>query len=435
MSISTRPRQINQHKQVQINKIAPDLTQATSPPSLTILCSRYWPDRHGGVEQRMGHVSQAFARQGFDVEVLTGNRTEAPSVEIIEPGLNVRRFDPPQLGRLWRWQELPHLRWWGRVIDCWAKPGLIWAADPIMAAAAIFHQRGDDLIFNPAGCVAGMRESWRRNPHVISMHRPRRLIWLDRFAYRHAKRVVVSSQNLKRQYERFYGRRDGDIYVTPHGVQSPVKPLGKTLSRLRLGIPQDALVTGFVGRLDPCKGLGFLFESIRRMNLTEHDRLLLVGDGPDRERLQALARRLGLMDHIIWTGAMPDPSSAYAAMDVLVLPSVYEAFGLVFLEAMSHGLPVIGRRGDDQSVFTAADEIIDDGSTGLLTHPTDPADLAAKLRQLRDNPAWRQTLGRRARDHARLRPWSRVVEDYITQLDLPRPRQTANALAPRAKAA
>ena len=398
-------------------------------PSVTLLCARFWPDRHGGVEQRMWHVSRTMARQGIGVEVLTENRTQALESEQIELNLTVRRLDPMQPGWAWRWREIPRLMWWSRAIQCWVKQGLIWATDPIMAVATILAGRREDLVFNPAGCVAGMRHISQIHPDVVTMRRPRRLMWLDRVAYRHAPRVILSSHNLERQYERFYGRASGAVHVVPHGTQSPMTTPSRGGARRRWDIGHDAFVVGFLGRMDPCKAVDHLLRSVSNGDLKHNDRLLLVGDGSDCPRLEAVANQLGLAEKIIWTGALTDPAEAYAAMDVLVLPSVYEAFGLVLLEAMAHGIPVIARRGDDQTVFTAADEIIQDGFTGVIADSTDIVDLSAIIRMLQADRPWRQAMGQRARQAAFARSWDRVVDDYRELLDLPNVPATNRAQA------
>ena len=402
-------------------------------PRITLLCARFWPDRHGGVEQRMWHVSREMANHGLCVEVVTENRTDAPDYEAIQPNLTVRRLDPMQPGWAWRWPQIPRLRWWLRAIQCRVKPGLIWATEPIVAAAAVLAGRGCDLVFNPAGCVAAMRHVGRVHPEAVTMRRPVSLAWLDRYAYRHAQQTVVSSHNVKRQFERFYGQPGGALSVVGHGTPLPGPTPSRTRARWNWGIHHAAFVTGFVGRLDPCKSVDFLLQAATRLDLKSHDRLLLVGDGPDRRRLNPIVQRLGLSQKVIWTGDLIDPSAAYAAMDVLVLPSVYEAFGLVVLEAMAHRVPVIARRGDDQTVFTAADELIQDGYTGLISDPQDAADLAAKIAMLRGNRPWREALGQRAHQAAAARPWKAVVDDYVQLLNL-HPQKIATATR-RARAA
>jgi glycosyltransferase involved in cell wall biosynthesis len=172
-------------------------------------------------------------------------------------------------------------------------------------------------------------------------------------------------------------------------------------------------VIGFVGRLDPVKGVDYLFAAAGAMGLESSDRVLIIGDGPDEARLRAAASRHGVAEHVVWAGRISEPHLVLPAMDVLVLPSVYEAFGNVLLEAMASGIPVIGRDADAVRAFTASREIIEDGSTGFITDSTNPRSLADKLQWLRSHPAERVEMGRRGRARAEGRSWSAVVDDYM----------------------
>jgi len=379
--------------------------------TINLLCTRYWPDRHGGVEQCMWHTSRAWAQAGCHVKVITENRTASPGRQTIAPNLTVRRLKPMQPGRLWRWPHWLRLGWWYRAIRQHAPTGVIWATDPIMATAVILARRSHDLVFNPAGCAGAMNHVAQMHHHVTTMRCPRGLIQMDRFAYKHAHHVVVSSDNVRRQLARFYGPIRSTVHVVPFGVQPPVAIPDTANARSRWGLGSREYVIGFVGRLDPCKGLDFLFKAVAKMDCPY--RLLIVGDGPDRQYLRGLAHRIGISHNIVWVGQMSDPSQAYAAMDVLVLPSVYEAFGNVLLEAMAGGVPVVGRAGDDQTVFTAMLQIINPGTTGLICDPHDPTDLAMKLSWLAQHPQARQKMGQMAKSTTHAQPWSAVAEQYI----------------------
>ena len=379
---------------------------------ITLLCARYWPDRHGGVEQRLSHISREIARAGQRVCVLTENRTGSPSWEMLGPSLSVRRLDRLDPGPMWRWIEWPRLRWWYRAVRRWADPGVVWATDSVMAAAALLAGRGRDLVYNPAACIEGMRRVGALYPHVTTMNQPRRLRWLDRWAYRHAPRVVVSSGNLASQFSRYYGDRSG-VHVVPHGVELPGARVDPIAARRSWGIDPGAFVVGFVGRLDPCKGLDFLFQAVSRARVRNRVKVLIVGEGSDRARLETVAASCGVGDQIVWTGAVHQPDRAYAAMDCLVLASVYEAFGNVLLEAMAHGVVTIGRAGDDDSVMTSSIEIIDHGVTGVVVDPHDEIDLARALDRLADDRELTRRLGVNACRAVSGRSWRHVAWDYL----------------------
>lgn len=382
-----------------------------SRPHLTILCARFWPERYGGVEERIWNVSRRFARRGCDIEVLTENRLGIAPEESAAPGITVIRFPPYVAGKLWRWMYLSQAFWWRRTLLARPPKGIVWATDPTMALGAILAGYRRRLIFNPADCSAGIAHIQRQYPHITTLDVTRLLTWIDRIAYRLARAVMVSSQNVRSQYARFYGRRDG-IHVCPHGVDVPDDLADRRTARERFGLPNDGFVVGFVGRLDPCKGIEYLLEAVSLARFGPDDRVLIIGAGPDEARLRTIADRFGIAPHVVWAGRVNEPRLVYAAIDVLVLPSLFEAFGLVLPEAMAAGLPVLGRAADGERVFTAAAEIIDDGVTGFVTGSHDPSSLAEKLRWLADHPDERARMGRAARERAARRSWEQLVDEY-----------------------
>jgi glycosyltransferase involved in cell wall biosynthesis len=378
---------------------------------ICFLCSRFRPEQYGGVEERLWQVTTEMVRQGHQVEVLTENRSGAPAEEELVPGLRVRRFEPFHPGRQWRWYFLAQTLWWFRRLRAHRPTGFVWATDPTMAVAAIAAGYRRSLIYNPASCAAGVSHIGRQHPQASSLHVPRLLERLDRLACRWARAIVVSSENVKAQFDRFYGTRD-NMHVIPYAIgEVPLRP-PQADARRTFGVSLAGFVIGFVGRLDPCKGLEFLFAGARQCGLGPDDRIVIVGSGSDQGRLRQLVEAEGLGAHVVWAGHVADTSAVYPAFDVLVLPSFYEAFGLVMLEAMSAGVPVIGRASDGHSVFTAASEVVSHGTTGFVTRSDDPAELAVHLQWLRTHPADRAAMGERARQAATSRTWRDVVSDY-----------------------
>ncbi len=132
------------------------------------------------------------------------------------------------------------------------------------------------------------------------------------------------------------------------------------LTRNDLGIPSDAFVVGFIGRLVPQKNLSVLIDALA----TRPDMVgVLVGDGPLRETLR---RDIAIRDakNIYMLGSIPDASRAMTAFDVFCLPSLWEGLGLVLVEAMLQGVPIVA------STCGAIPEVLGGGSCGLLCAPT-----------------------------------------------------------------
>ncbi|HEX8912785.1 MAG TPA: glycosyltransferase [Humisphaera sp.] len=163
------------------------------------------------------------------------------------------------------------------------------------------------------------------------------------------------------------------------------------------------LRVGFLGRLDPVKRVPDLLAAVAG----EPDlRLDLFGDGADRSRVEREVDRLGLRPVVMLRGTVAGPRDALAATDVLVLPSEAEGFGLVLIEAMAAGVPVVA------TDVPGVRDVVAAGRTGLLVRPGDPAALRAAIRQAAD-PAWRRRVIPAARaDVAARFGWPAVLAAY-----------------------
>jgi L-malate glycosyltransferase len=201
------------------------------------------------------------------------------------------------------------------------------------------------------------------------------------------------------------------VRVITYGVRAPEGLAADEITALRhqLGIEADHLVVGTVCRLfDDHKRVSDLIRAIDLLHPEHPDvHLLVVGDGPDAERLRAQAQQTSLPTHYHFVGEQIPADPYYALMDIFAIASAREAFGLVAAEAMRAGLPVVA-----SNVGGLAD-IVQHHTTGLLTPPKDPATLAAHLAQLLDNPDLRTQMGTAGRRHAHQHY---TAERYIRQI-------------------
>ncbi len=167
--------------------------------------------------------------------------------------------------------------------------------------------------------------------------------------------------------------------------------------------PDDPVVLLAVGRAVEKKGFTGLIDALARLPADLHWRLVHVGGGPLMRRLREQARAAGIDDRVVWTGAQPQEAvlSRYREADLFVLPCRVAADGdrdglpNVLMEAQSQGLACLSTR------VSAIPELIDDGETGLLVPPDDPAALAAALRRLIGDPPLRDRLGRAGQERTR----------------------------------
>jgi glycosyltransferase involved in cell wall biosynthesis len=282
---------------------------------------------------------------------------------------------------------------------------------------------------NPAA-LAGFRQRLRgARPDVLHLHLEYStligaLAWLSLPAPRPILVASVANDPYRqRAFHRWTGRRlapSVDLHIThSRGIHDSVlrayagRPrrvecvsLGIDLGRFdrALASPErvaayrrDAgTVVGTIGRLVPQKAIHVLLEATPTLLRADPAiRVLVVGDGPLRGELEGQARGLGIAHAVQFAGYQEDVVSAYAAMDVFVLPSRDEGFGLVFLEAMAVGIPVIGTR------VIGSEDAVEDGATGLLVPYADAPALAQAVRRLLDDAELRCRLRDTASERVR----------------------------------
>jgi glycosyltransferase involved in cell wall biosynthesis len=169
-----------------------------------------------------------------------------------------------------------------------------------------------------------------------------------------------------------------------------------------------------VARQYPRKHIADLLRALRQVRrAVPSAHAVVVGDGPEHLALRALAAELDLADAVQFLGAVADDDAVarlYRQADIFCLPSVQEGFGIVFLEAMVSGLPVVATRA------TAIPEVVPDGRAGLLVPPGDVEALAGALTALLREPARRAAYGAYGQEHVRQYDWNLVAAQFLTQV-------------------
>jgi len=189
------------------------------------------------------------------------------------------------------------------------------------------------------------------------------------------------------------------ISVVHYGFQPKRPPSSEPNLRNLLHLPEGRPIVGMVARLTTQKGHSTLLQAmsklIQQSNVLPH--LVLVGDGELRSSLEALVSRLKLDSHVSFLGNRPDASQLMYDFDIFAHPSRWEGFGLVFLEAMAAGVPIIATR------TSAIPEIVEDGETGLLVPVDDGDALSDALSLLLTDTPLRKRMGlagrRRLEEH------------------------------------
>lgn len=180
--------------------------------------------------------------------------------------------------------------------------------------------------------------------------------------------------------------------------------------RARLGLSDRTPLVATVTRLHPLKGNRHLVDAVPQIVARRPEaRVVIVGDGPEKAALEARAQALGVQDAVIFAGFVDDPAEVYAALDVFVLPSMQEGFGLAALEAMAAAKPVV------VSAVGGLPRLVKDGVNGTLVPPGDAAALASGINQLLDNPGQARKLAAQARLDSRAFGIGRTL-DGLAQL-------------------
>lgn len=347
------------------------------------LSTRY-PPAPGGVERHVAELAPRLAARGHRVDVYTSDLYREFPWERLDA--SVPREEETGFGAVHR-------------LKVWSLPGELHYTFFRGLGAALERDRPDLVHAHTYGThqVAVARRHHRRRgtPYVLTAHfhpiwsieggwlRHRIRGFYDRRlagpVVREAAAVVVQTREEERLL-RSLGLPLPRVVIVPPGYRPlPVPPAGATPFAERFAIGGPFVL--FVGRLASNKGLLDLvsaFATLARDDPTAH--LVLVGaDGGMRAAVEARADTLGLKGRVRLLGHLDDEAwvaAAYREARLSVLPSEYEAFGLVLLESLAQGTPVVASR------VGGIPEVVEDGRAGLLVPPRDPAALADALRRL-----------------------------------------------------
>lgn len=223
----------------------------------------------------------------------------------------------------------------------------------------------------------------------------------DRLVGRLADVHIAISAGLARYLAEREGFDEATFEVVHYGIEPGDAPSAPA------GMPRLAIV----GRLIPIKGHDVLLRALAAVRREQPELTLdVVGDGPLEAQLRATVGELGLGDAVTFSGRISPAASAFEAADIVVVPSFGEGFGMVALEAMERGRPVIA------SAVGGLPEIVDDGRTGVLVPPGDVDALAAAIRDLTASPARTAAMGAAGRARALEQFSQERCTDRIEQL-------------------
>jgi glycosyltransferase involved in cell wall biosynthesis len=231
------------------------------------------------------------------------------------------------------------------------------------------------------------------NDDKFRRQRPIRL--LQRWLWRQVTAGIAISEALRQFMIAVESAPPERVHLVHYGLDPaavPIDPAARQKLCEELGVHPNAPVAGSICRLTEQKGLSYAIRAFWQIaEQAQGAQYVVVGDGPLRQSLQREAEGFGLGQRVHFLGWRDDAGSLIGAFDVLLMPSLWEGFGLVALEAMAASRPVIASR------VSALPEIVESGVTGFLAEPADPSALAECLLHLFENPALAREMGENGR--------------------------------------
>ena len=359
---------------------------------ILLLTNEYPPEKIAGTAQATQFLAEELTSRGVRVTVVVNTRHSAPARRT-EGEVEVVRLRPFPLPATRMAQRAAMLLRIAQLL----RPDVIQGQSLSCGALAAFVGRmlGLPSVTYIQGLDLYTSSAWAQRTYI-------------RWALRSSTAVVAVQEDLRRRAQDLVSR---PISVIPHGLRlRPTHGLRREAARRSLGLPSDEPVVLYVGRLLRIKGAHHLLGAFSRvLARSPLACLLIVGDGEERQTLQTSAQRLGLGPRVAFLGSLPheDVIRCMRAADVLVLPSLVESFGIVLLEAMSCGLPVVASR------VLGIPYLVEDGLNGFLVPPGDEEALADRITALLSDPDLRARMGEQNRSKAAAYLMPRIADRFL----------------------
>ncbi len=382
--------------------------------SILILTSSY-PKYLGEPSGIFLHLlSKYLSARGWRLTVLAPNFPGGKKTEKIE-GIRIYRFNyfvPSMQGLCYRSGMLPNLR----------KSGILWLQVPLYLVSMwysvlkLLRTQSIDLIHVhwvlPQGIIAGLVRIFSKIPILLTVHgsdifsfNGKLAIFLKKFSLRQASAITANSiftSSLVKNLD-----RNVPIDVVPMGVDTDEFNPNRKNPKIREELGIEGPMILFVGRLVENKGVQHLLQAMPSvLKIFPNAVLVIIGDGSQKGKLKKLVETMKLSQSVYFLGTLSHSQlpEYYAEADVFVGPSEVEGLGVVFLEASSSGLPLVG------TAIGGTADILLDGFTGIKVDTENAVELSrAIVRILRDDEL-SQRLSKNARDHAvKNFSWPRVA--------------------------
>ena len=381
-----------------------------------ILSWEYPPLIAGGLARHVRKLSEQLVACDIDVHVLTLGLPGSPTEEEMD-GVVVHRIHeapkPTDLGEFVTWIEQINADMLAAGVELGDRYdyNLVHGHDWLVARA------GDHLArrFRCPWLVTIHATEYGRHQGWVNKHPQSHIHRVERWMARRADGVITCSHYMRDHVADVFGLDERRVHVIPNGIDPmdlvPVDDLDAL--RSRFADPDQKLVL-LCGRLQYYKGFQIALEALRPVIRGRRDvRFLIAGSGTHEAELKAQARKLGLMRHGTFLGWIGDDvlHSLYRISDLCVVPSIYEPFGLVALEAMASGCPcIVADTGGLR-------EVVPNEQVGLRFRSRDPRSLAAMMRRVLTDDDLRDRLVAEASEHVLRFDWADVAQQTAEVYD------------------
>jgi D-inositol-3-phosphate glycosyltransferase len=377
----------------------------------------------GGMNVYVRELGRSLAARGVGVDIFTRRQTtDVPDVVEYAPGARVVHLDAGPQRHVDKYDVLDYLPDFACGVQRWraltgASYDLIhshyWLSGRL---ALLFSDRWGVPMVTMFHTLAQLKnrvaESAAEREQAVRYE-------IERRTMAGSDRVIAATEIDRAAIERHYGAL-APISVIPGGVDlAAFRPQPRLEARAALGLDADQQVLLFVGRIQRLKGLEILLRAFGQLRDLPA-RVVVVGGNPStphetREitRLHNLSNKLGISERVSFVGPVPHERLPlyYAAADVTVMPSSYESFGLVAVESLACGTPVVATRVGGLS------SIVRDGETGLLVPWRDASLFAERLRLVLTDHGLRGAMAARARGSVERYGWDRIADEHLRLFD------------------
>jgi glycogen(starch) synthase len=354
----------------------------------------YPPRVVGGIARHCEGLAKALVNQGHDIYLFTLDFPGSPSYEEMD-GIKVYRT-PTELGH-------PNFLTWVLLFNHFLGKKM----------AEVTHSIDFDLmhVHDWLAAFAGISfKHYMKKPMVLTIHstevgRAHGLHSADSFsidgiewwATYEADKIIVCSQSMKSEICGHFNLPSDKVYIIPNAIDATQYQISvdRGAVRRRYGVGWGEKMVLCVGRLVPQKGIEYFIRAIPTIaSRFPEAKFIIVGEGWSRDSLEAEARATGHRGKIRFTGFVSDKEviDLMTSADVLVVPSIYEPFGIVALEGMATGVPVVA------SQVGGLSEVIEHDRTGVFVYPRSPDSIAWGIGKVLTDPSYSKWLAENAKD-------------------------------------